>query len=457
MPLSIQAKLLRVLQEGEIEALGSNAVKSVDVRIIAATSQDLEAKIADRSFRSDLYYRIAVLTIHIPPLRDRMDDMPLLCVGSLDGALARLQANDIGALVIRSALADAGIEPEAVNETILGQVLTAGQGMNPARQAARQAGLPDAAPAALVNQVCGSGLRAVALASQQIATGAASIVVAGGQESMTNAPHVALVRQGRKLGDLALRDTAMLDGLSDAFYGYPMGNTAENVASQYGIGREAQDAFALSSHQRASRAAQSGRFDDEIVAVEVPSRQGPINIAADEYIRHEASADAMARLKPAFIKDGTVTAGNSSGINDGAAALILMDEAEAERRGIVPLARIAAWAHAGVDPQVMGLGPIPASRKTLERAGWRADEVDLWEINEAFAAQSLAVIAELGLDPERVNVSGGAIALGHPIGASGARVLVTLLHEMRRRSARRGIATLCIGGGMGIAMGVEHV
>jgi acetyl-CoA C-acetyltransferase len=328
--------------------------------------------------------------------------------------------------------------------------------MNPARQAARSAGIPDAAPAALVNQVCGSGLRAVVFAAQQIMTGSAEIVVAGGQESMSNAPHVAVLRQGRKLGDFALRDTVMTDGLVDAFYGYPMGTTAENVARQYGIDREAQDAFALASQQRASAAASSGRFAAEIVPLDVPSRAGPVTVDADEHIRHDATAAALAKLKPSFLEGGTVTAGNASGINDGAAALVLLDEANAARRGVSPLGRIVAWGQAGIDPQVMGLGPIPASRKALERAGWEPDDVDLWEINEAFAAQSLAVISELGLDPGCVNVNGGAIALGHPIGASGARVLVTLLHEMRRWEARRGIATLCIGGGMGIAMAVEN-
>ena len=378
-------------------------------------------------------------------------------IGTLNGALAPLAAHELGAIAIRAALADAQVAPAEVDETILGQVLTGGQGMNPARQSARLAGLPDAAPAASVNQVCGSGLRAVALALQQIQTGSAGIVVAGGQESMSNAPHVAAIRQGKRLGDLTLRDTVMSDGLADAFYGYPMGNTAENVARAHQISRAAQDAFALASQQRASAAARSGRFADEIVAVEIASRKGPILVDTDEHIRHDATPEAIARLKPAFIEGGTVTAANSSGINDGAAALVLMREDEAARRGITPLARIAAWAHAGVDPQVMGLGPIPASRKALDRAGWQVGAVDLWEINEAFAAQSLAVVGELGLDPGRVNVNGGAIALGHPIGASGARVLVTLLHEMRRRAATRGIATLCIGGGMGIAMAVESV
>ena len=377
-------------------------------------------------------------------------------IGSLGGVLAPLEAHELGAAAIRAALADAGIAADAVEETLLGQVLTAGHGMNPARQAARLAGLSDVAPAALVNQVCGSGLRAVALASQQVATGMADIVVAGGQESMTNAPHVAVLRQGKKLGDLALLDSAQHDGLTDAFYGYPMGMTAENVARQYRIGREAQDAFALNSHRRAAAATDAGRFADEIVPLEIAGRRGTVRVDRDEHIRPDTSVEALARLKPAFEAAGTVTAGNASGVNDGAAAVVLMAEGEAARRGITPLARIAAWAHVGLDPQVMGLGPIGASRKALERAGWQARDVDLWEINEAFAAQSLAVIGELELDPGRVNVNGGAIALGHPIGASGARVLVTLLHEMRRRAARRGVATLCIGGGMGIAMAVEH-
>ena len=378
-------------------------------------------------------------------------------IGSLNGALAPLAAHELGAVAIGAALGDAGVGASEVDEVILGQVLSAGQGMNPARQAGRMAGLPDAAPAAGINQVCGSGLRAVALAAQQIQTGAASVVVAGGQESMTNAPHVVQVRQGRKLGDLTLRDTVMSEGLSDAFYGYPMGATAENVARQYQVSREAQDDFALASQQKAAAAAENGRFAAEIVPVEVPSRKGTLRIESDEYIRFDASREAMAKLKPAFAEGGTVTAGNASGINDGAAAVVLMAEAEAARRGIVPLARIVSWAHAGVDPQLMGIGPIPASRKALERAGWSVGDVELWEINEAFAAQSLAVIQDLGLDPVRVNVNGGAIALGHPIGASGARVLVTLLHEMRRRNSARGVATLCIGGGMGIAMAVERV
>ncbi len=377
-------------------------------------------------------------------------------IGSLNGALAALAGHELGAIAIGAAMGDAGLAPDVVAETILGQVLTGGQGMNPARQAARLAGITDAAPAALVNQVCGSGLRAVILAHQQIETGSATIVVAGGQESMSNAPHVAHLRQGRKFGDVAFRDTVASDGLNDAFYGYPMGVTAENVARAHQITREAQDGFALASQHKASAASRAGRFADEIVPVTIEGRKGSVVVTADEHIRHDASLEAMAKLKPAFREGGTVTAANASGINDGAAALVLMAAAEAERRGLRPLARIAGWAHAGVDPQVMGLGPIPASRKALARAGWAVGDVDLWEINEAFAAQSLAVVSELGLDPERVNVNGGAIALGHPIGASGARVLVTLLHEMGRREARRGVATLCIGGGMGIALAVQR-
>lgn len=377
-------------------------------------------------------------------------------IGSLAGVLSPLAAHELGAAAIKAALSDAAIAADEVSETLLGQVLMAGEGMGPARQAARGAGITDAAPAASVNQLCGSGLRAVALAAQQIATGSAEIVVAGGQESMSNAPHVAAIRQGRKLGDLALEDTVLKDGLVDAFYGYHMGVTAENIAREFQIGRESQDAFALSSQQKASAAAKAGRFVGEIVPVEVTGRKGTIVVDADEHIRHDASMDAISRLRPAFLDGGTVTAGNASGVNDGAAALVLMSAETASRRGTAPLGRIVAWAHAGVDPRVMGLGPIPASRMALERAGWSIGDVDLWELNEAFAAQSLAVVSELGLDPERVNVNGGAVALGHPIGASGGRVLVTLLHEMQRRAVRRGVATLCIGGGMGIAMAVER-
>jgi acetyl-CoA C-acetyltransferase len=377
-------------------------------------------------------------------------------IGSLGGALTPLLGHELGATAIRAAVADAAVEPDQIDETILGQVLTGGQGMNPARQAARRAGLPDSAPAASINQVCGSGLRAVVLAHQQIQTGSAAIVVAGGQESMSNAPHVAVLRQGKRFGDITFRDTVASDGLNDAFYGYPMGMTAENVAHAHQITRTAQDEFALASQLKASTASGAGRFAGEIVPITIETRKGPVTVEADEHIRHDASLEAMAKLKPAFLEGGTVTAANASGINDGAAALVLMSETEAARRNVTPLARIAAWAHAGVDPQVMGLGPIPASRRALERAGWSAADVDLCEINEAFAAQSLAVISELGLDPSRVNVNGGAIALGHPIGASGARILVTLLHEMGRRSARRGLATLCIGGGMGIALAVQR-
>lgn len=377
-------------------------------------------------------------------------------IGVLNGALSPVAAHELGAGAIQGALEQAGISGEEVDEVILGQVLTAAVGMNPARQASRKAGIVDAAPAMTVNQVCGSGLRAVALAVQQITTGSPAVVVAGGQESMSNAPHAAVLRRGKKLGDMDFVDTAMLDGLSDAFFGYPMGVTAENVANQHKISREDQDAFALASQQKASAAQKAGRFDDEIVAVRIAGRKGETLVAEDEYIRHDADAESMAKLKPAFVADGTVTAANSSGINDGAAALVLVAADEAEKRGATPLVRISGWAHAGLDPAIMGMGPVPASRKALEDAAWRLEDVDLWEINEAFAAQSIAVVRELGVDPERVNVNGGAIALGHPIGASGARVLVTLIYEMARRDAKKGVAALCIGGGMGIAVCVER-
>ena len=378
-------------------------------------------------------------------------------IGVLNGAFASLPAHELGATAIKAALGQANIVPEEVEEVVFGQVLTAGVGMNPARQASRSAGLSDTTPAATVNQVCGSGLRAVALASRQIMAGDAAVIVAGGQESMSQAPHFVHLRQGRKLGDLTLTDTVMHDGLSDAFYGYPMGITAENVAQQYLLTREAQDQFALDSQNKASHASRSGRFADEIAPVVVNGRRGEsMIIADDEYIRHDATLENMSRLKPAFQVDGSVTAANSSGINDGAAALVLMSERAMNRTGTPPLARIAAFAHTGLDPQVMGLGPISASRKALDRAGWSPQEVDLWEINEAFAAQSMAVVRELALDPDRFNVNGGAIAIGHPIGASGARILTTLLHEMKRRDAKRGVATLCIGGGMGIALCVER-
>jgi acetyl-CoA C-acetyltransferase len=377
-------------------------------------------------------------------------------IGVLNGVLSGLEAHELGAIAITSALNAAGIAPAIVDETIMGQVLSAGAGMNPARQAARGAGLPDASTAFLVNQVCGSGLRAVALGAQQISCGDAAVTVVGGQESMSRAPHVANLRAGRKLGNIDLIDTVMRDGLSDAFYGYPMGVTAENIVRQHGLSREDQDAFALRSQQRASAAARAGRFADEIVPVTIAGRKGEHVVTDDEFIRHDATLESMEKLRPAFEKDGTVTAANASGVNDGAAALVLMSGEAARIHGATPLARIVSWPTAGVDPQVMGLGPIPASHKALEKAGWTIEDVDLWEANEAFAAQSLAVVAELGIDPDKVNVNGGAIALGHPIGASGARVLVTLVHEMTRRDVRRGVATLCIGGGMGIAMCVER-
>ncbi len=377
-------------------------------------------------------------------------------IGTFSGALSPLQAHEIGAQVISAALAQVGLNGEAVDETIMGQVLTAGAGMNPARQAARIASIHDAAPAMSINQVCGSGLRAVALAAQQIHLGAARIVVAGGQESMSNAPHVAVLRRGKKLGDIELVDTVMRDGLSDAFYGYPMGTTAENIVERFDISREQQDAFALASQKKASTADRAGRFADEIAPLTITIRKGQTVVKSDEYIRHDASAEALAKLRPAFAENGTVTAGNASGINDGAAALVLMPLAECARRDIEPLVTIASWAHTGLDPQIMGLGPVSASAKAVELAGWSLADVDLWEINEAFAAQSLAVISELGLDSDRVNVNGGAIALGHPIGASGARVLTTLIYEMGRRQAKKGVATLCIGGGMGIAMCLDH-
>ncbi len=362
----------------------------------------------------------------------------------------------LGAVAIQAAIARAGIAPGDVDEVILGQVLTAAQGMNPARQAARAAGIPDDKTAFGINQVCGSGLRAVALAAQQVRTGESTVVVAGGQESMSLAPHAQHLRGGQKMGDIALIDTMIKDGLWDAFNGYHMGTTAENVARSYQITREDQDALALASQQKASAAQKSGRFKDEIAPVTVKGRKGDTVVDQDEYIRHDASAEAMAKLRPAFSKDGTVTAANASGINDGGCALVVMSAREAERRGLKPLARIASFATAGVDPALMGTGPIPASRKALARAGWKAQDLDLVEANEAFAAQACAVNKELGLDPARVNVNGGAIAIGHPIGASGARVLTTLLHEMGKRDARRGLATLCIGGGMGVAMCVER-
>jgi len=377
-------------------------------------------------------------------------------VGSFNGAFANTPAHELGAAAVKAAIEAAGLQPADVDEVILGQILAAGQGQNPARQAAMKAGVPQEKTAFGVNQLCGSGLRAVALGLQQIVNGDAAIVVAGGQESMSLAPHAAHLRAGVKMGEMKFLDTMLKDGLIDAFHGYHMGNTAENIATKWLISREEQDRFAVASQNKAEAAQKAGRFKDEIVAVTVPGRKGDVVVADDEYIRAGTTYDAVAKLRPAFAKDGTVTAANASGVNDGAAALVVMTAAEAKRRNIAPLARIVSWATAGVDPAIMGSGPIPASRKALERAGWSVKELDLVEANEAFAAQAIAVNKELGWDPAIVNVNGGAIALGHPIGASGARVLVTLLHEMARRNARKGLTTLCIGGGMGIAMTVER-
>jgi acetyl-CoA C-acetyltransferase len=377
-------------------------------------------------------------------------------VGSFNGSFAGTPAHELGAAAIRAALERAGVPASDVSQTILGQVLTAGQGMNPARQAHIAAGLPEGSAAFGINQVCGSGLRSVALGAQHIALGDADVVVAGGQESMSLSQHAAHLRAGQKMGDLKFVDTMIKDGLWDAFNGYHMGTTAENVATQWQITREEQDEFAVRSQNKAEAAQKAGRFDDEVAPFTVKGRKGDTIVDKDEYIRHGSSIDAMQKLKPAFQKDGTVTAGNASGINDGAAIVVLMSEEEAQRRGIEPLARIAAWATAGVDPKIMGTGPIPASRKALEKAGWKVSDLDLVEANEAFAAQAIAVNKDMGWDPEIVNVNGGAIAIGHPIGASGCRVLNTLLFEMKRRGARKGLATLCIGGGMGVALCVER-
>lgn len=376
-------------------------------------------------------------------------------VGSFNGAFGTIPAHELGAAAVKGALERAGVSPEDVDEVILGQVLQAGEGQNPARQAAMKAGVPKEATAWSVNQLCGSGLRAVALGMQQIALGDAKIIVAGGQESMSMAPHAAHLRGGVKMGDMKMIDTMIKDGLTDAFYGYHMGVTAENIARQWQLSRDDQDQFAVSSQNKAEAAQKAGRFKDEIVPFIIQGRKGDVTVDADEYIRHGATLEAMTKLRPAFDKDGTVTAANASGLNDGAAAAVLMSEAEASRRGIQPLARIVSWATAGVDPQVMGTGPIPASRKALEKAGWSVADLDLVEANEAFAAQACAVNKDLGWDSDIVNVNGGAIAIGHPIGASGARVLNTLLFEMRRRGAKKGLATLCIGGGMGVAMCFE--
>ncbi|MBX6374425.1 MAG: acetyl-CoA C-acetyltransferase [Acetobacteraceae bacterium] len=377
-------------------------------------------------------------------------------VGSFNGAFASLPAHTLGAVAIKAAIERARVKPEEVDEVIMGQILTAGAGQNPARQASVAAGIPVERTAFGINQLCGSGLRAVALAAQQIAAGDAAILVAGGQESMTQAPHAAHLRAGQKMGDLALVDTMIKDGLWDAFHGYHMGNTAENVAEKFQITREQQDRFAVESQRRAGEAMKSGRFKDEIAPVTVKTRKGDIVVDSDEYPKPDTTLEVLAKLRPAFQKDGTVTAGNASGINDGAAAVVVMSAEEARKRGIKPLARIVSWATAGVDPAIMGTGPIPASRKALQKAGWDISSLDLIEANEAFAAQACAVNKDLGWDPAKVNVNGGAIALGHPIGASGARVLTTLLYEMQRREAKRGLATLCIGGGMGVAMCVER-
>jgi acetyl-CoA C-acetyltransferase len=377
-------------------------------------------------------------------------------VGSFNGAFGSTAAHDLGAVAITSALEAAKVEAAEVDEVILGQILSAAQGQNPARQAAMKAGVPQEKTAFGVNQLCGSGLRAVALGLQQITNGDANIIVAGGQESMSLAPHAAYLRSGVKMGEMKLVDTMLQDGLIDAFYGYHMGATAENIAKKWQITREEQDRFAVGSQNKAEAAQKAGRFKDEIVPVTISTRKGDTIVDADEYPRAGSTYEGMAKLKPAFSKDGSVTAGNASGLNDGAAALVIMTADEAKRRGLTPMARIVSWATAGVDPAIMGTGPIPATRRALEKAGWSVKDIELVEANEAFAAQALAVNKDLGWDPAIVNVNGGAIALGHPIGASGARVLTTLLHEMARRNAKKGLATLCIGGGMGIAMAVER-
>ncbi len=377
-------------------------------------------------------------------------------VGSFNGSFANTPAHELGAAVLEALVARAGIDKADVSETILGQVLTAGQGQNPARQAHINAGLPQESAAWSINQVCGSGLRAVALGAQHILLGDASIVAAGGQENMSMSPHVANLRQGHKMGDMKFIDSMIKDGLWDAFNGYHMGQTAENVAEKWQISRDQQDEFAVASQNKAEAAQKAGRFADEIVPFTVKTRKGDIVVENDEYIRHGANLESLQKLRPAFTKEGSVTAGNASGINDGAAGVLLMTAEEAEKRGIEPLARIASYATAGLDPSIMGVGPIHASRKALEKAGWKVEDLDLVEANEAFAAQACAVNKDMGWDPAIVNVNGGAIAIGHPIGASGARVLNTLLFEMKRRDAKKGIATLCIGGGMGVALCVER-
>ena len=377
-------------------------------------------------------------------------------IGAFGGALSTVPASYLGSVAIKEALNRSKVDGVDVDEAILGQILIAAQGQNPARQAAVEAGIPVEKTAFQINQLCGSGLRAVALGLQAIKNGDSRIVVAGGQESMSQAPHAAHLRDGRKMGDVQFIDTMIRDGLWCAFNGYHMGNTAENIAEKWQLSREEQDAFAAHSQQKAEAAQNAGRFDDEIVPVTIKTRKGELVVDRDEYPKPGVTAEGLAKLRPAFDREGTVTAGNASGINDGAAALVLMSADEAKSRGIAPLARIVSWATAGVDPAIMGTGPIPATQAALEKAGWKAEDLDLIEANEAFAAQALSVVRELGLNPDIVNVNGGAIALGHPIGASGARVLVTLLHEMEKRDAKKGLATLCIGGGMGISMCVER-
>lgn len=377
-------------------------------------------------------------------------------VGSFNGGFAATPAHELGAAAIKAALDRAKVDPADVDEVILGQILTAGQGQNPARQAAMKAGIPQEKTAWGLNQICGSGLRAVAVGLQQIANGDAKIIVAGGQESMSQSQHAAYLRAGTKMGDVNFIDTMLKDGLMDVFNGYHMGQTAENVAAKWQLSRDDQDRFAVGSQNKAEAAQKAGRFKDEIVPFVISGKKGDVTVDSDEFIRPGTTLDNLAKLKPAFAKDGTVTAGNASGINDGGAVVVLMSAQDAAARGLTPLGRIASWATAGVDPAVMGTGPIPASRKALEKAGWKVKDLELVEANEAFAAQALAVNKDMGWDPDIVNVNGGAIAIGHPIGASGARILVTLLHEMQRRNAKKGLATLCIGGGMGIAMTIER-
>ena len=378
-------------------------------------------------------------------------------VGSFLGALSSLPAAELGKTAIAAAVERAGITPADVDEVILGQVLQAGAGQGPARQASVKAGIPVESPAWSLNQLCGSGLRAVALGAQQILSGDARIVVVGGQESMSQAPHAQALRTGQKMGDLGFVDTMIKDGLWDAFHGYHMGQTAENIANRWQITREDQDKFAVASQNKAEAAQKAGKFADEIVGVTIKGRKGDTIVDQDEYIRHGVTLESISGLKPAFAKDGSVTAANASGLNDGAAALVLMSAEEADKRGLKPLARIVSWANAGVEPEIMGTGPIPATKKALEKAGWSVSDLDLIESNEAFAAQSISVVRELGLDPAKVNVNGGAIAIGHPIGASGARILTTLVHELKRSGGKKGLATLCVGGGMGVALCVEAV